>query len=215
MRRGYSIRLGLLFLVLVSCASTKPIPVYEPIEDQTVYLFYSEGKPYALASYDCATIVAAFEPQMLGDHPYLSVFLEIENSSEEPYLFEPLKDLLLNCEGDSRTYDGIEPVSPTEVLARLKNQQSVNMLSLAFAGALQGALARPTTITGPGGTWTVNDVASKQEAITGRTTANVLSYAAASSMEQTDVSNTDGEERLQGRVAVVLIFPPVTNEQVG
>jgi hypothetical protein len=131
--------------------------------------FFVEGQPYAFVMSDCASIVAAFAPEVLVDKIYLRVFLQYENSSSESFLLEPLNDLTLNCRRESDTFSGLKPVSPTVIEARFDNQKTIDILALSFSGAVESAIAHPTRVRGAKETWTVEDTDAKRREIADRT----------------------------------------------
>lgn len=169
--------LSLAIVSLVGCASTKPRPVFEPRESAAVFPYYVGGIPYAQVTLDCAELICSMNPTSLGDATYLAVYLWFANLSTEPHLIHPLQDVAVRISNSEETSDYQPPTSPTKILASIKNARAAAMVAQAFAGALQAATVRPTTVTGPGGRWRIDDTDLKVQAVADRTAAAIEATA--------------------------------------
>jgi len=193
MRRVDLLILVLTTLMLSSCASTKPPVIYLPTQDSEVMSFYRNGLPIGAVNTDSSFIIVLLEPTELAGTEYMRLWLLYKNNSNTPYLFEPLKAVKLNIpsiQADEKSFDNIAPESPTKILAHIKNEKTVNLITQAIGGTLKAMSTQSTTITNTkGDKWVVNDREAKVDAIESRTASSMVSTAILYDIFQSSVNS--------------------------
>lgn len=178
MRRIDLLILVLTTLILSSCASTKPPVIYLPTQNSEVMSFYRNGLPIGVVNTDSSFIIVLLEPTDVSGADYMRLWLLYKNNSNAPFLLEPLKAVKLSIQGDKNSFDNITPESPTKILAHIKNEKTVSLITQAIGGTLKAMSAQPTTITSPkGDKWVVNDRDTKVDAIESKTMASMVNTA--------------------------------------
>ena len=172
----------ILISIVVGCASTTPVTKYLPEQRQNVLPFFTSGQPIAAAQADEAFMLMSLEPTHVAGRPYIRLWLLYQNTSDQPYLLEPLKFTTLTAKCISRGMsESSMPESPTKILAHISNEKSKKMIMQAIGGTLQAMAVKPTTArtevyakSSPGlpaftATTTVNDESEKRAEVHDRT----------------------------------------------
>jgi len=171
----------LILILIFSCASTKPPIIYLPTQNSEVISFYRNGLPIGVVNTDSSFIIVLLEPSELAGTEYMRLWLLYKNTSNTPYLLEPLKAIklsILNIQGGSKSFDNMTPESPTKILAHIKNEKTVTLIAQTIGGTLKAMSTQPTTITSPkGDKWAVNDRDAKVNAIESQTMSSMVNTA--------------------------------------
>ena len=92
----------ILISIVVGCASTTPVTKYLPEQRQNVFPFFTSGQPIAAVQADEAFMLMSLEPTHVAGRPYIRLWLLYQNTSDQPYLLEPLKFTTLTTKCISR-----------------------------------------------------------------------------------------------------------------
>ncbi len=174
----------ILFPVIVlSCASTVPVTKYMPQKSKNIFPFFVSGQPIAAVQSEDAFLLLSLEPIILARRPYIRLWLLYQNTSNEPYLLEPLRFSTLRVSSfawvGSRSS---EPESPTRILAHISNEKAAIQIMQAIGGTLQTMAVEPTTAKtrfndGSSATTTFNDQSEKRDRVVDRTINNMTNTA--------------------------------------
>lgn len=175
---------------VMGCASTIPVTEYCPEAQQNVFPFFFEGQPIAAIKTESAFMLLALEPTQLGSTIYLRLWVLYQNTSDQPYLLEPLKfaDLTTTRISWSKSESSVAE-SPTKVLKHISDEKAALMIAQAIGGVLQATAVKPTTTTTHGymssesgvslfsGTTVADDQQKKRDAVSAQT-AKVITNTA-------------------------------------
>lgn len=178
-------------LVALGCASSVPETKYLPNEAPNVSPFFSNGQPLAALQTDEAFLLLSLEPAVLGDANYMRMWLLYRNTSDTPYLLEPLKfATLTTTQISNQKSAAVLPESPTAILADISNEAAAALIVQAVGGALQAATVQPTRTSTHGtvqsnsgtaqflATTEANDLAEKRARALDRTSEALTSTSA-------------------------------------
>jgi hypothetical protein len=194
---GESVRIWgatVLLLFAAGCASTVPLPVFQPKDKAGVQSFFRNGAAIGAIEGDSMFALIQVEPVRVGEYSYARLWLLVQNQSSKPLLVEPMKcaslriESIVTRERYGRTISpkplNITPSSPTSILAKITNDQATSSILSTVGAVLQAAATQPTTATtsgrtanGPGysSTTTINDVGEKRQTIIDRRMAAMAS----------------------------------------
>ncbi|MRR30481.1 hypothetical protein EG834_09210 [bacterium] len=128
--------------------------VYNPSEKGNIKSYYLNGIPFAAISNDSSFVLLFLEAGKIASYHYAKVWVLYQNLSAEPYLLEPLNQMKLTIEIKGKTYAGMPPVPPSQIMKSIDNEKNVSMILQAVGGALKAVSAdtRPeATVTSPSG----------------------------------------------------------------
>ena len=185
-----AIALITVLAVLSGCAVTGTRPyVFEPEEREDLISYYVVGQPYATTSSSCNDLTVSLYPSVVSGSSYMRAFIYYQNTSDETFLLQPLEALSLDVLSPDGESEAIEPRSPSDMQRRIEASKNSGLFAQALLGALSAAAVRPTTITGPGGTYEIDDTAGKYVAIADRTAAGMAITSMSSHMLSDAVSS--------------------------
>ena len=189
-----------LFSFFVGCASTVvPVTKYNPEPQQNVFPFFTKGQPIAAVQIQDAFMLMALEPTRLG---YIRLWVLYQNTSDEPYLLEPLKLASLTTTRISKhKSESCSAESPTKILKYISDEKAVLMIVQTIGGALQAMAVAPSTTSTHGyvnsgssissfsATTTVNDELEKRANVFSRTAEAMMNTAMWYDIYKRSVSN--------------------------
>jgi hypothetical protein len=163
-------------VMVLGCVSSRPAAVYEPTRDEAVYSYYRIGVPYAQVDCGCADLTVNMQPITIARTQYMRTYLKFGNRTETPHLLHPLQDLTLSASGEGDTLGPRAPTSPSVILASIQNAGAAALVLQAFAGAVDAATVRPTTVSNRRGVVAVvDDTDAKAQASVDRTSRRMES----------------------------------------
>ena len=188
---------GVIFMVAViaGCASTTPETKFMPVESDAVFPFFTAGQPIASVQARDAFILLSLEPTILADEPYFRLWLLYQNTSEKPYLLEPLRSLSLRITSIAKGKEGVSsPESPTKILAHISNEKASSLIMQAIGGSLKAMAVQPTTAQtrfddGSSATTTSNDQQEKRDMVGERTAMAMTNTAMWYDVYQNSISD--------------------------
>jgi hypothetical protein len=187
--------LFLLSAVGLGCASTVPEPKFMPEKSENVFPFFTKGQPIAAVHSTGAFMLVAIEPTVLANQRYFRLWLLYQNTSEEPYLLEPLEFTTLTVTSPSKEKTGSsKPESPTKILAHISNDKALSLIMQAIGGSLEAMAAGPTKVEtrfndGSSASTTIYDQKQKRDVIADRTADAMANTAAWYEIYQNSISD--------------------------
>jgi hypothetical protein len=111
-----------------------------------VFPFFTSGQPIAAIESDEAFMMLSLEPTHIASRPYIRLWLLYQNTTDTPYLLEPLNFVTLTTTRLSRSKtQSSTPESPTKILAHISNEKAITLIAQAIGGTLQEMSVKPTT----------------------------------------------------------------------
>ncbi|MCU0606497.1 MAG: hypothetical protein MUF78_03550 [Candidatus Edwardsbacteria bacterium] len=154
--------------------------VYYPEPTDNSKTYYLNGIPLSAVYADSSYIMMYLETGKIAGETYAKLWLLYQNLSEEPYLLEPLNHVKLTIQSKKKTYPGLIPVPPSQILKSIDNQKNALMILQAIGGALKTIsteLSPETTIrSNTGEEYQVDDNTAGDKVIS-RTRAEMLGTA--------------------------------------
>jgi hypothetical protein len=164
--------LGLALTALLGCAIPAQRPyVFEPVSEGETEPYYVLGSPYGSVSAPCAILTTNLTPAVIAGTPCLRVYVHYENTSPEPHLVDPSRAIRLEIVAEGPRSPPLEPISPTDLLDEISRAKTGLLVLQAMLGAMEAVTVRPTAISGPSGTWKLDDTDRKVRGVLDRTAA--------------------------------------------
>jgi hypothetical protein len=154
---------------IAGCQQTKSPTIVVPERSSSVQVFYRAGQPLAAMDADIVALLLNVTPYELAGARYLRVYLLYINRGSNPVLLTPATALRVRY----KLPEWIDwrigtPSTPTQMLNEVEAQKAKAQIAAIIGSQLRSLgdamTTRPTTISGPGGTYEVNDVEEKLEA---------------------------------------------------
>ncbi len=136
----------ILISIVLGCASTKPFTKYLPEQQENVFPFFTSGQPIGAIETAEAFLLLSLEPTYVAGRPYIRLWMLYQNTSDKPYLLEPLQFVTLTSTHISKDKSkSSQPESPTKILAHISNDKAATMIMQAIGGTLEQMAVKPTT----------------------------------------------------------------------
>ena len=157
------------------CAASVPPVIYEPTATDSVYSFYQNGYALGTVGKDGCRVVAEVEYARVAGDDYIRLWLLYYNSSNSPFLLDPMKAARLTAIQSNGDRIELEATPPYKILASIDNQETIATIAQAINGFMETKDIRPTTITNTktGETYEVNDTKEKAERVQNETNESI------------------------------------------
>ena len=147
---------------LLGCKETAPAVVFAPSKGPHAQVYYRNGQPLAALEGDSSSAVINVTPFRLDGTNYLRVFVAYFNSGTQPVLVNPVSAVrarykLLSWDDWSIAV----PDAPTTILRKVESMKARAEIAAVLGAALNRTAndltTQSTSISGPTGTYTMND----------------------------------------------------------
>jgi hypothetical protein len=145
---------GLLHISAYSLDFKSLETIYSPAPRENLKTYFLNGIPFAALSSDSSYVLLFLETGTIVSNHYAKLWVLYQNLSVEPYLLEPLNHLRLSIKTTKKSYPGLIPIPPSQIIKSIDNEKNINMIFQAVGGALKtvaSELAPEATVTSPSG----------------------------------------------------------------